>query len=264
MTPILAQMSLFSNKVITWIIFKRYLHNYCMESTPTLADAQLNSLAICMLDHHKSGEFAFNEDTDKQSSSHYNNKRYVKEALSEWFNDRSKKHKINKYMDSLIMAIKHLDQEEALKVREKNNELIIRNRFLESQNVLIRDGQTKNTCGSCHLNISQYKQEFREKFITEYICEKEDVNLLTNHNDCLNQENIILSKNLNITKTRLQTYQDNYKMIPNEEYETFLSKCNSSESKPTNMTKNQLSKEIKRLKKQKRKMESSDSESDSD
>ena len=57
-------------------------------------------------------------------------------------------------------------------------------------------------------------------------------------------------------------------MIPKEEYETLMNKCNELESKPPtkskNMTKKQLSKEIRRLKKQKRKMESSDSESDSD
>ena len=227
----------------------------------SLTETQINNLSLLFLDYYKDGIFAENMD-GPQDANHRNNKRYIKEAISEWMNERPVKHKINKYMDSLIMAIKELDQEEAIKVREKNNELIIRNRFLESQNVLIRDGQTKNTCGSCHLNISEYKQEFREKFISEYICDKEDVNILTKHNDYLNQENITLSKNLNITKTRLQTYQDNYKMIPNEEYETFLSKCNSSESKPTNMTKKQLSKEIKRLKKQKRKMESSDSDSD--
>lgn len=235
-----------------------------MESS-TLTDNQLNSLSICILDHYKDGESAFNENIEKQSANHYNNKRYVKEALIDFFINKPKKHKINKYIDSLICVFKELDQEEMTKVREKNNELIIRNKFLEKQNVLIKEGQTDNLCGSCYLNIFEYKKNFKQEFVSNYICEKEDVNRLNEKIKYLDEENRSLAHR-NLTQSeRLNNYSENYKQVPKDEYYNLInSKSQDLLDNSSNKCKKckKYKKEIKKLKK---KIESSSSsESDSD
>ena len=129
---------------------------------PKLTDDELTDLSLQVLNHYKDGQYAFDPDADAQTATHYNHKRYCKNALKEFLNMDSKV-PIRKYIVPLTEYIKETNATKIKKLKLVNHQL---QRKVDEYN-LREVGQNKSHCGVCHYIIKDAVQKGIDKYKEE-------------------------------------------------------------------------------------------------
>ncbi len=203
---------------------------------PKLTDDELTDLSLQVLNHYKDGQYAFDPDADAQTATHYNHKRYCKNALKEFLNMDSKV-PIRKYIVPLTEYIKETNATKIKKLKLVNHQL---QRKVDEYN-LREVGRNKSHCGVCHYIIKDAVQKRIDKYKEENSDNEKDKTI--NH---LRERTKLYEKKC----VEYEQLKENMKfktIVPTDEYNKMVLRIQSLE---VIAEKNKGDNNVKKLKKQ--------------